>query len=384
MAINPLRKYPGPKLAAISRLTYLYHTLIGDLPLWIHRLHSKYGDVVRVAPSELSYAAGDGWKDIYGHVRHGESSAGKDLRFYGPGIAGTADIIRADDANHSRYRRIFSNAFSDRALREQEPLIKTYADKLIVTLTHSLSLDATKKIDMVKLYNFTTFDIMGDLTFGESLGLLEGSEYSAWVEKIFSSLKFVVVTRLSRYYPFLSDIFNYIMVGTTLEARKTHIKYCSQRVDSRIERKEARSDIWGLVLAEKNQDQHRLTLGEMYSHSSTFMTAGTETTATLLSGLTYLLLSNPSKMDKLTAEIRGAFAEDDDITMSALAKLEYLRACLEEGLRIYPPVPSGLPRIVPAEGRKICGEMVPGKVCTISRMHLRYRIFGYGRMTDDR
>lgn len=33
-----------------------------------------------------------------------------------------------------------------------------------------------KAVDMVAYYNYTTFDIMGDLTFAEPLHMLEGSE----------------------------------------------------------------------------------------------------------------------------------------------------------------------------------------------------------------
>ena len=93
-------------------------------------------------------------------------------------------------------------------------------------------------------------------------------------------------------------------------------------------------------------------------HRLIFLT-GTETTATLLSGATYLLLKHPDKMEKLTREIRAAFSDDADMTLEKLASVEYLHACLEEGLRMYPPVPVGLPRVVPAGGRVVCGQAVP-------------------------
>ena len=40
--------------------------------------------------------------------------------------------------------------------------------------------------------------------------------------------------------------------------------------------------------------------------------------------------------------------------------LPYLRACLDESLRITPPTSFGLPRRTPAEGANICGDFVPG------------------------
>jgi len=91
------------------------------------------------------------------------------------------------------------------------------------------------------------------------------------------------------------------------------------------------------------------------------MVAGTETTATLLSGLTYYLLKHPDKLQKVTDEVRAL--TEEELTLEQLPRLSYLNACFEEGLRVYPPVPVGLPRVVPKEGTSICGEWIPGKVC---------------------
>jgi cytochrome P450 len=126
-----------------------------------------------------------------------------------------------------------------------------------------------------------------------------------------------------------------------------------------------RPDIWTYVLRHTDKDEEGLSLNQMYSCASTFMIAGTETTATQLSGLVYLLLKNPDNMEKLTAEIRGAFSMQEDIQMQPLAQLEYLNAVLEEGLRSYPPVPVAMPRIVPAQGAVICGQFVPAGVSSV-------------------
>lgn len=93
------------------------------------------------------------------------------------------------------------------------------------------------------------------------------------------------------------------------------------------------------------------------------MLAGTETTATELSGLTYYLHRHPEKMARLKKEVRDAFASVDDMTMAKLSQLEYLNACIEEGLRIYPPVGGVLPRDTPARGANVAGRWIPGGVC---------------------
>lgn len=67
-------------------------------------------------------------------------------------------------------------------------------------------------------------------------------------------------------------------------------------------------------------------------------------------------------MMKLTAEIRGAFKSEDEIDFASVSTLPYLLACLDEALRMYPPVPTGLPRVVPTGGASIAGHYVPEKV----------------------
>ena len=92
------------------------------------------------------------------------------------------------------------------------------------------------------------------------------------------------------------------------------------------------------------------------------MIAGTETTATALSGTTYHLLQNPTCMQKLVSEVRTAFSSFEDITLEGIARLKYLQAVLQEGLRMYPPVPSALFRRTPEGGAMICDRYVPGDV----------------------
>lgn len=101
-----------------------------------------------------------------------------------------------------------------------------------------------------------------------------------------------------------------------------------------------------------------------------FMLAGTETTATLLSGLTFILLKHPERLRRLTDEVRSSFPSEGGMDMSSLSRLEYLGACIEEGLRLYPPVTVGLPRTVPSGGATVCGHWVPGGVSFIDLIRM--------------
>lgn len=96
---------------------------------------------------------------------------------------------------------------------------------------------------------------------------------------------------------------------------------------------------------------------ELQTQASLLTVAGSETTATALSGITYYLCRNPRVYQKLTSEIRSAFTAFDELTGRATEKLPYLKAAIDECLRLYPPIAAGLPRISP--GEEVDGHFVP-------------------------
>lgn len=87
--------------------------------------------------------------------------------------------------------------------------------------------------------------------------------------------------------------------------------------------------------------------------------AGSETTATALSGVTFLLGTHPEILAKLTEEVRSGFSSEDEITLLSVQKLKYMLAVLDETLRVYPPAPGPTPRVVPAGGNVICDRWLP-------------------------
>ena len=105
-----------------------------------------------------------------------------------------------------------------------------------------------------------------------------------------------------------------------------------------------------------------ITEGELIANAGLFIVAGSETSATLLSGLFFYLLKNPEYLSKLKDEVHSTFKHADELTFQKEAKLPYLHAFIEEALRIYPPVPVDLPRRTAPEGAIINGDLIPGNV----------------------
>lgn len=96
--------------------------------------------------------------------------------------------------------------------------------------------------------------------------------------------------------------------------------------------------------------------------ASVLVVAGAETTATTIMAAIYFLLTNPAAYQKLQIEVQTAFSSEASITVMKVNKLEYMRACLDETMRMLPAVQGGLPRVVPPGSRVLNGKLVPGNV----------------------
>ena len=355
---HPLSSYPGPKACAATRIPYFRYLLGGGLVRQVAKWHEQYGEVVRIAPDELSYTSSTAWRDIYGS-RQGHAQNPKDPRFYSAPVSNSSDEVVSENGDPSRYRRSLAHAFSESPVREQEPIIQGYVDLLIERLHGKIGMGA-RPVDMVAWYSFTTFDIIRDLTFGESFGCLRNSRYHDWISMIFKQIRVGVYVNVMKRMPggqvLLRIISKFIAspkenrTVLTAEAAQNHLKNGSERLD-----------YLSHILKQK-EPSRQLTVPEIIANSNAFIIAGSETTATALSGVTYYLLSETRVMKKLVEEVRGAFSTEGDITISSVSKLPYILAVVNEGLRMYPPVPIGLPRVVKGKGIVVDGKWVPGKV----------------------
>ncbi|KAL0930186.1 uncharacterized protein CTRU02_215006 [Colletotrichum truncatum] len=359
---HPLSRYPGPRLAAITPLVHVYYFVAGDAVLWLDRLHRKYGEVVRVEPDRLSYIAPQAWKDIYGHATATRKANSKENKNSKNLFSNDSySISSAHGPEHQRLRKIFSNAFSDRAITKQEPMLTLYARQM-VNLVHRKIADAGSSddsvvLDAVSLFNFATFDIMADLAFGESLGCLENGGSNSWVDAVQVNFKSMIIKSKLRQHPVLSYVWNTFQPKADKKAAAIHVQESHDRVTKRLEKgPNARDDIWGLVL--RAEGPNALTRTEMNNNANNFMIVGTETSATALSALTYLLLRNPDKLQRLLKEVRSVGGRRQ-INNETVRGMPYLQACLSECLRLHPPVPTGGLRVIGQGGNTVLGHHLP-------------------------
>lgn len=105
------------------------------------------------------------------------------------------------------------------------------------------------------------------------------------------------------------------------------------------------------------------SIGDLACESVLLMVAGSQSTSGGLAATFFYLAHQPAKLSKLRDEIHAAFATEDAIRYDPggqLANLPYLRACIDESLRLSPPTPGHLPReIVDDQGLTIDGRWFP-------------------------
>jgi averantin hydroxylase len=357
-----LSSYPGPKTWAGSHLNRLWFTINGRLPFILFELHKQYGPVIRIAPDELSYASPQAWTDVFQH-RSGHEEFSKDRMAISRPLNGVYNIIGADRADHSRFRRLLSHSFSDKGIREQTPVIQQHVNLLIQRLHEHAGKGSQNMVDW---YTWTTFDLIGDLAFGEPFNCLRDVATHPWIAAIFGNVKAVPVVNAFHRYG-LPSLVGLLAPKKLLQQRKENYEYAVAKIDQRLANESERLDFWDKVLIHNKEGKGTgMTRDEMVSNASLLVLAGSETSATLLSGVTYLLLNHSDVMAKLVTEIRTTFKNDSDIDLAAVGKLEYMLAVLNESMRIYPPVATQPNRVAPRGGEIVCGKWVPEGVCLTS------------------
>ena len=151
------------------------------------------------------------------------------------------NLVGAGSQDHVRMRRLLSVGFSASAMLEQQPLIKRYIDLLIQRL-HENAGHGKAAIDISAWYNYCTFDIISDLSFGEPLGCLQGSAMHSWVSLMFANIKlisfFIACARFPPYYIFLP----FLLSPKLLRDYSSHERLTKEKVDKRLAFEHPRPD----------------------------------------------------------------------------------------------------------------------------------------------
>jgi hypothetical protein len=161
------------------------------------------GDIVRHGPNSLSFFGLEAATQIYG-VR---SNVSKSEGYATMSASRTPNLISATDKTlHGFKRRVISQTLTEESLKSMEPRIVARIEKFVELLgegandeEHSAELEGwTPRSSLQAQADWLTFDVMSDLLFGKSLGLLDSPD-ARWlpsvVRKIAQSAATVSVRR---------------------------------------------------------------------------------------------------------------------------------------------------------------------------------------------
>lgn len=235
----------------------------------------------------------------------------------------------------------------------------------------------SKCLNMSQWCNWLVFDIMGELVFGKSFGTL-GSHIpnrkaifllgrAARRNYVVAAMPALVSTGLEKFLPLLRGLYRdrcqYLAFG-----KQQVVKVMERQQQEQQQQKRGgddddnnnnsltkRKDIFSLLLTAQDPDTgDNIPLPELWMESNTLIVAGSDTTSTTLAATLYYLLHNPHTLHRLRAEILATFSTRHEIRMGPkMQSCSYLRAVIDETMRMTPAVGGNLPREVLPGGLEI-------------------------------
>lgn len=336
-----LRKFASPSYAGLSSLWRIYYNLKCRHYLAIDEAHKKLGTHVRIAPNHISISDPQALADVYGHGANFLKDAWYD--------GGAGEHRHLADARvkveHQRKRKMMAYVFAQKTIANLEPIV-TETTLILVAQVDKYAA-AGQPINMRRYLNYYTIDLFAELLYGSTLGCLERGDDMVNAE-----------TEDGNVYqaPFIKSLHDATVINTILgmeagilpltkklfsrhpykKAGADYDNIIFHNTKKRLQDPDAENDILSKLLINSKGEELNLSAGEILSECSVMMNAGTDTTTAALTNTIYLLYKHPAVLAKLRTELDAAMGTSDVPTYESIASLPYLRACIEESLRVRP------------------------------------------------
>ncbi|KAI6881205.1 cytochrome protein, partial [Hortaea werneckii] len=331
--------------------------------------------VLRLGPNRLSFASTEAIKDTYGT---GTKCIKGDQYTT---IGGTPNLLSVVDKEfHSVKRRRLSRAFATAHLLEWEYKVSHNVRKL----HHQLDTHVAKgrTLDFRHWSNFFTLDAIVSIALSLDACFMQSGSSTAEITLpngrtktiealaclrsvsravepfVWSRSVYTLMRAFSRFTPYRHS--------TWAKAADWQV-YVGNLVAQRMLRERegrADDDLFASLLKDSKSQSLNLCHAELAAETGHLLDAGSDTTSIALTHVMYCLTKNPEKLLKLRKELDNSLSHlspEDLPAYSHVRDLPYLRACLDEAMRLRPSLSPGLQRETPPEGLAIGGEWVPGK-----------------------
>jgi benzoate 4-monooxygenase len=344
----------------------------------IHDAHTELGTHVRIAPTHISICVPDALEQIYGHGANLLKSAWYDG---GGGDARTMADTRSK-AEHQDKRRRMAHLFSAKSVLQMEPLVRDRTRCLCRKIIEAANTKET--VNVRRLFNYFTIDMITAIMFGEHMACLErgddivdaetrdGKIYKApLIKSLHDGMRLSVplgyepellpvTLPLAKYLPQRSsgNRFDDIVYHHVRKVLRRGTSF------SEMTKSDAYRDFITQFLYDKDDNPTNVPLKEVLAETSGMLNAGSDTTSTAITNCIYMLYhpDHACILRQLRSEISPVFGQAQQIEdlppYESLAGLPFLRACIDETMRLRPSSAFGLPREVPKGGREIAGKFI--------------------------
>lgn len=391
-----LRKYPNLTWwSAFSDFSFVHEAHKGFRTGALFEAHKK-NPVVRIGPNSLSYGDPRAIKDIYGH----STKCTKDLMY--SELAGThyhlADVV--DKPEHARKRKVLSSAYAIKNLEGWEHKVADMTGRMVKAFDARCTapLDGVIRpedlnIDFRMWANLYTIAAIANIGLSEDLGFIDQGSDLITSQAMDGTVKQVhfrqclhatawAQSNLVWAYDWYKTLVKVSALLSSTYAEKWRLNKdwdgivfhrATKRLD-RYRKGEKLDDFFSALMEDKNGTPNNLEWGEIVAEISIMMNAGSDTTAIAINNSMYMLLKNPDKLAKLRGELDAALNENEVVApYDKIKHLPYLRACIDEAMRIFPPTTFGLPRRTPDEGAAILGDYIPGNTSVSMSAYVAHR-----------
>lgn len=350
-----LHHFSGPLTCKLSMWSWPLADWKGTRFYSIQKMHRHWGDYVRIGPREISVANPAALDVIYGptgpstQMTRGPWYQAQEMT---PNVYSLQTQPKMSD--HNRRRRDWDPAFRIKALESYQPNIIRNAELLLQQIEQ---LSTEGPVDIKECMLWFGFDVMGELGFGRSFGTLKDAKTSSIVHLVEFGARAI---NTMGNVPYLSYILR--LLPSPLKAFEIWLE---QAVNWRIEKADKReaveADVFAYLLGEQGKQRRQLNKKELHQDCMLMVIAGSDTTSNALSITIFELSKKPELVKRLREEIDGLFP--DDAPIDDFKKLRdnapLINATLNEALRLWPPVPSGLQRETPVPLALPDGVVIP-------------------------
>jgi cytochrome P450 len=253
------------------------------------------------------------------------------------------------------------------------------------TLEHFLSwLDryATSKqpMELSTFMSFATFDIIDEVVFSKPFGFFEqGKNIDNAIQ---NSLALSAYISVAGYFRWINIVLlaNPVMTWLVLLPMGHLFDTVKDVLADREKNANTRCDAVQYWLNQHERHPDKLTIREINTQALTAVGAGPDTVAAGLQSFVYHMIRRPDAWARAYSEfaqaVRKGMCKDPVVFYADAQRLGFVQACVKEALRIFGPVPMGLPRIAPKGGLKIGDRTLPeGTIVSINRKrqsHIHY------------